>query len=661
MSQSKWGISNDELNKIISFIAKPDNFVCGVISPPGSGKSTSLIQKMFEQNSKVFVSQPTIPAAESLYRYMGTKLGAGNVGFAAEGNINYTPQTKVVYCTSGHLRRKFLSYFEDGKVKNGNIDFCDVLVLDEVHNGSLDYDVIMELWNLAYSQGATIPRLVLSSATMSNDPLYPSTIFENLPIYEVNIKGFHIKEEYAKQDYDVNSKNILTDIAMHVITKHGEIPVEATKVSKWLVFCPGTNEVENVIKILKSAELEKVEILPAYSMLQRDQIDKIFEVPELGTRTIIIATNIAEASITIDGLDGIFDTLLEKFQETSQSGGSRLVLQNISKSSANQRKGRTGRTNPGFCFRLCTQGGFEKLKEQREREIFRVPLINVLIEMLDVGIDPIKVFLGRTLEKKMKETFKTLKDIGMIEIFGENKLVTDKGHFAPFFPLSVYNSALIWEWTQLNKPDATKYPIFPVVVLASLIDCFGPTYFFYPKKEYYHSEAEHKEIALAYFKKHFRIFEGNSDLEVLLTLWNTICGNFQSITITKSDISKWSQAHSLNNKKIMEVFNVVKQCCLVLVRLGYEVDLGTFSESNVIKVVTPLLEKVYNKNVFLYQAKTKSYYNPITKEYYKINTKNALVPERTRFPDRIVALSLSELPNKAGGPPTRLISLYQEI
>jgi HrpA-like RNA helicase len=324
-------------------------------------------------------------------------------------------------------------------------------------------------------------------------------------------------------------------------------------------------------------------------------------------------------------------------------------------------KGRTGRTNPGFCFRLCTESGFEKLKEQREREIFRVPLINVLIEMMDVGIDPVQVFMGRTLEKKMKETFKTLKDIGMIEIFGTNKLVTEKGHFAPFFPLSVYNSSLIWEWTQLTKENGTKYPIFPIVVLASLIDCFGPSYFFYPKKEYYHSEIEHKEVLSNYYKKHFKMFAAESDLEVLLTLWNVVCGNFQTITPSKTDISKWSQGHSMNNKKITEVFNVVKQCCLVLVRLGYEVELGVFSEKNVVKVAAPLLEKVYRTNVFVYQAKTRSYYNPITKEYYKLNMKAPLVPDMSTFPNKIVGLSLSELPNKSGGPPTRLISLYQSI
>jgi transposase len=99
--------------KIINFIAKPENFVCGIVSPAGSGKSTALIQKMMEQNSRVFVSEPTIPAAEGLYRYMGPKIGVENVGFAAEGNINYTveffnPSTPMDYyqATSQNINDK---------------------------------------------------------------------------------------------------------------------------------------------------------------------------------------------------------------------------------------------------------------------------------------------------------------------------------------------------------------------------------------------------------------------------------------------------------------------------------------------------------------------------------------------------------------------------
>lgn len=648
-----WGISDKQLDEIIDFLSKDENFVSGIIASTGSGKSTKLVQKIFEQKSKIFVSEPTVVAAENLYRYMIPKIGVSNVGFAAEGNIHYTESSRVVYCTSGHLRRKFLSYFEDGKVKNGKIDFCDVLMLDEVHNGSLDYDIIMELWNLAFKQGAEIPRLVLSSATLQKD----TTIFDKLPVYEVKLEGYPIQEYYAEQDYDINSRAILTETASEVISYHQKFPVDQMKTSKWLVFCPGSSEVEKVCQILETAKMENVNILPAYSSLQRNEMEKIFETPELGTRTIIVATNIAEASLTIDGLDGIFDTLLEKVIETAQSGGSRLVHQNISKSSAEQRKGRTGRTNPGFIFRLCTQEGFKRFKPQREREIFRVPITNVIIEMLDIGVDPVQLFTGRVLEKKVRFTFGQLKELGMID---KNKMVTQKGHFAPDLPLSVYNSAVIWEWSQLSKPDGSKYPLFPILALASLIDCYGPSYFFYPKKEYHQSEKEYREISEAHFNKYFKLFQGKNDLEVLLTLWNATCSHFETVSPNKNDLQRWCATYSLNNKKMMEVFGVVKQCCMVLMKKNYEVGLGTFSEKNVLQVALPLLEESYKKDIFEYQDQSKSYYNPETREYYKLNIKNSLTPQLPRHlqnPPRIIALSKAELPNSTGGVPIRLISL----
>jgi hypothetical protein len=138
------------------------------------------------------------------------------------------------------------------------------------------------------------------------------------------------------------------------------------------------------------------------------------------------------------------------------------------------------------------------------------------------------------------------------------------------------------------------------------------------------------------------------------------CGNFKTVQPSKSDIAKWSIAYSLNNKKMVEIFNIVKQCCMSLLRLDFEVALGTFSEKNVLRVAKPLFKKVYNKNIFVYQEKTKSYYNPETKEYYKISTKIPLVPNQTQFPEKIVGLYLSEIPTKTGMP-LRLISLYQEI
>jgi HrpA-like RNA helicase len=121
MESSVLGITDKQLTEIVEFIDRPENVVCGIVAMTGSGKSTKLVHKIFDHNSRVFISEPTIPAAENLYRYMGSKLGLENVGFAAEGAVKYTASTKVVYCTSGHLRRKFLNYFENGKVKKKGI------------------------------------------------------------------------------------------------------------------------------------------------------------------------------------------------------------------------------------------------------------------------------------------------------------------------------------------------------------------------------------------------------------------------------------------------------------------------------------------------------------------------------------------------------------
>jgi len=200
--------------------------------------------------------------------------------------------------------------------------------------------------------------------------------------------------------------------------------------------------------------------------------------------------------------------------------------------------------------------------------------------------------------------------------------------------------------------------------VACLLDCYGPSYFFYPKKEVYQTDREYKEVTDKHHDKFFNSFAGDTDLEVLMKMWNATLRRFKTVIPNKQDLSKWCTTYSLNNKKITELFNVVKQCCFALLRKNYEVELGVFSEKNVIKVLTPVLEDVYQKNVFVFQKTTKSYYNPETREYYKLNLRAPLVPNpppSKMNPPNIVALSLAELPNKSGGPPTRLISLYQPL
>jgi ATP-dependent helicase HrpA len=641
-----WGLTEKQSKEIIDFIG--NNGYCGIIAPTGSGKSTLMIEKLYKTGDvdKIFITEPTVPAAESLHRQMSGRLGKNVVGFAAEGNIRYDNSHSIVYCTSGHLRRKMLSYFEKGIVPSGNIDFCSVLVLDEAHSGSIDIDIIVELWIHAFNAGVTVPRLVLASATLSKE----NTVLEDLPILEIKTKSLPIKIEYNDKNYAPDSKVIYSDLALKIAQKNLQIPVPEMDTSKWLVFCPGSGEVDTTCTILRNLNLKKVLIFPAYSKLTSDELTRIFDPIPPGYRSIIVATNIAEASITIDGLDGVYDSMVEKVSETSASGGFRLVVKNVSKSSSNQRKGRTGRTREGFCYRMCTQDLFNNLPEQREPEIKRVPLTNVIVELLNVGLDPVEIFKYRVSEKRMNDSIQILKTLKMVD---NQNLVTESGNFATVLPLGVRNSAIIFKWIKENK----ELPVYPAVVLASILDVYGPAFYYYPRKEESMTSKEYEIFRHEYYEDKFSGFQGMNDLESLLKMWNFIVSDVKSLKPGYDTLLDISKNYSLNNKKVQELFKIVRKCCIDIARLfDSEIVLGPFNERKLFNLINPIIKDTYYDFIFTH-TKDGLYINPKTKEYYKLDHRQAVNITNKENPSKIIALRTAEI-SGAGKKSSNMISLF---
>jgi len=636
-----WGINEKQNTEILNFIQS--NKYCGIIAPTGSGKSTSMIENIYKNGgATVFVTQPTIPAALGLYKEMGRRLGEDKVGYAVEGNAMYNRFTPVVYCTAGHLRRKILNYFENGIVKSGSIDFCDVIVIDEAHNGSIDNDVITELWIEAASNGIEVPRLVLASATLDKN----ATVFDRLPVYTIPTKSLPVDIEYASRDYYPDEPALYTDLAMTVITKHINTPVKQDSISNWLVFCAGSKEVENVCAILREAEFDNVNIFPVYSNLPEEDRAKINSTIELGKRAIFVATNIVEASLTIDGLDGVFDCLTEKVAETSSSGGLRLTVKNISKSSAAQRKGRTGRTVPGFCYRMCTNRYFNNLQDQREPEIARAPITNVAIEFINVGLDPVKLFKGRVSEQRMKDTLNLLSELKMID---SKNNVTELGKFVTMFPLGVRNSALIYNWMQLKK-----YPVYPMIVLACIIDCYGPWFYYVPKKGE-ESNEEYNRMKSKYFKKYFSKYESDNDLETLLKMWNYTMDNFKTLNPDYEELFAWCIENSLNNKKFKELFKIVKKCMDDVSNMeNIVLQIGPFDEGKLLNIAKNIITNSYKDNI--YEMKDENVYiNVKTKGYYKLEYQQRLNPSNKIKHSKIIGLITREI--TTGKSSNNIISL----
>jgi HrpA-like RNA helicase len=507
----------------------------------------------------------------------------------------------------------------------------------------------MQLWLYAYNNNIAVPKMVLMSATLSKK----DTIFgDALPIYEIETPSKKITEYYHDKDYrEPTDKKLYVDVASVVITTHINNPVPEDKISKYIVFCAGTSEVKTVMEILDKADLDKAIVIPAYSDLDKESQDRLKEDPPLGHRLIIVSTNIAEASLTIEGLDGVFDTLTEKIAETSKNGGLRLVVKHVSKSSAKQRRGRTGRTNDGFVYRMCTPAFFENLKPQRESEIFRVPLTEIIMALLDKGLDPIVLFNDRIGPERIKKDLEILKMLKMID---KDKVVTDAGKFAAKFPLSVRSSAMIYEWTKLSKKDGSAYPIFPIVVLAAIIDSYGPSYFFTPRKDIGQSAKEYGIYKTAYYETYFKKYKASTDLEVLLNFWNDTISQFEVVNPNKGMLGKWCYENSFNGKKVTELFNIVKQCCDRLVSLKYYVEMGNFNPKIVLEVSKPLFKFAYADSI--YEQRGSNYYNLKTGEYYKLD--KSLIPESKAMPKQIVALSTSEI---VGGMTIRNITLSHPI
>lgn len=639
---------SQHLPEIVRLISTND--VVSIVAATGSGKSVGVPAAIAATGARCFVTVPTRTAAISLAEYQRLLQGVASpgvdvnalVGYAAEGNINYSAATRIAYVTGGHARRKMLSYFSKGVASP--INFCDVLMVDEVHSGSIDTTIIISLWMQAAFSGVLVPRLVIASATPVPLIIYPTPV-----LYTVEVAAFPIEYQYLDKNIDIDDPNgplynTAADLAAEI---HRSTDVNTGHI---LIFAPGSKEVESVASFLRELLREPIvsnagppktaDIISAFGALKPEDLALIYKVPGDNERKIVIATNIAEMSITINDVGHVIDTMVEKRAETSQSGGFRLSTRYISKDSAKQRAGRTGRTRPGICYRLCTQDLYDSLDEHRPPEIERVPIYESVMELLDVGLSPETIIKGIDTYR-VTQSIQLLSRIGMVTTDNGDINVTDMGHFAPKFHVSVRNAAFLWNWIN------SGYPIFPGIVTACLIDSYGPSYFWIPRKTPEMSMEEYNVMIKDYKAKYFSKFVGYNDLETCLNMWHDLMRHIGDIHPNQKLLINWSRENSINNKKIRELLTIVQRCVNSSNRLGYQVKLGPFTTDGVMKAARPILLSVYS-NVTLIHSRDITYVNPVTHEDYRLDNRDAINNFASNPPRGIIALSTAEIKTQRG-------------
>ena len=359
---------------------------------PGSGKTTQIPQYLYENgycnnSKKICVTQPRRVAAMSVASRvsyeMGVKCGH-EVGYSIRFEENVSPITKIIYMTDGI----FLRYLLSDNLLN---DFS-VIMIDEAHERSIHTDIIFGIIKKLIEKREDL-RIIISSATLST--LKFKNYFFEAEIIKVPGRRYPVDIYYTKSpEPDYIEAAVITALQIH-ISQAEELFDENSNGGDILVFLTGQEEIElakrminNQIKKLRG-KIPNCVVLPIYAALPSEEQAKIFMPVSKGERKIILATNIAETSITINGIGYVIDSgFCKQMCYDPRTGLETLAVTPISKANANQRAGRAGRVRPGKCFRLYTSSSFQnELEDNNIPEIQRNNLISMILLMKSLGIN----------------------------------------------------------------------------------------------------------------------------------------------------------------------------------------------------------------------------------------------------------------------------------
>ncbi|CAD0040894.1 unnamed protein product [Aureobasidium pullulans] len=359
------------------FLAAVDKYqVLIVVGETGSGKTTQLPQYLHEHGmtkdgKMVGCTQPRRVAAMSVAtrvaEEMGVKVG-NEVGYSIRFEDATSDKTILKYMTDGMLLREFLTEPDLGKYS--------ALMIDEAHERTLHTDILFGLIK-DIARGRPDLKILISSATLDAQKF--SSYFDDAPIMNIPGRTFDVEMNYSMQP----EANYLSAAITTVFQIHLSQPMPGDI----LVFLTGQDEIEQANESLQEtarklgAAAGELMICPIYANLPTDMQNRIFEPTPPKVRKVVLATNIAETSLTIDNIVYVIDP------------GYSLVAVPISRASANQRAGRAGRTGPGKCFRLYTKWAFyNDLPESTTPEIQRTNLTSVVLLLKSLGINDLLNF-----------------------------------------------------------------------------------------------------------------------------------------------------------------------------------------------------------------------------------------------------------------------------
>lgn len=368
------------LGDLAETLARTNNAV--LVAPPGAGKTTrvplELLQAPWRADGKVLILEPRRLAARNAANRMATLLHeplGKTVGIRARLSTVVSKETRIEVVTEGVFTRLILD--------DPGLDGISAVIFDEFHERSLDADLGLAL--LLDCQKGLRPdlRILIMSATLEDTRV--SELLGNAPVIKSEGRSFPIETHYVgrAQNTPVEEK-VAQTIARALNKNDGSI----------LVFLPGQREIRRVNDHLSELISDStIQIAPLHGAMERSAQDQAIQPAPANTRKVVLATAIAETSLTIEGIRCVIDCGLSRVPRYEPNvGATRLTTVRVSRASADQRRGRAGRTEPGICYRLWDEAETISLIPFNDPEIRSADLTALVLDCIEWGVtDPTKL------------------------------------------------------------------------------------------------------------------------------------------------------------------------------------------------------------------------------------------------------------------------------
>ena len=415
-------LRREELAKAIN-----DHQVVIVCGETGSGKTTQLPKICISigrgVQGAIAHTQPRRVAARTVASRIAfelkTELG-GMVGYKIRFNDRVSPDTCIKLMTDGILLAEIQT---DPLLKK-----YDTIIIDEAHERSLNIDFLLGYFVQILPRRPDL-KLIITSATLDAERF--SRHFSGAPVMQVSGRSYPVEVRYRTPQQ--NEEGELQDVPQAVCSALDELSIGGLR-GDVLVFLPGEREIRDTAEALRKHHPKGVEILPLFSRLSAAEQDRVFK-PTSGMRRVVLATNVAETSLTVPNIGYVIDSGLARINRYSiRQKVEQLRIEKVSQAASNQRSGRCGRVMSGICVRLYDEPDFISRPEYTDAEIFRVSLATVILRMSALRLGDVEKFpfIEAPGSRAISDGYQLLAELGAIN---ETRQLTPLGKELAKFPL----------------------------------------------------------------------------------------------------------------------------------------------------------------------------------------------------------------------------------